>query len=319
MGHGSGARVEPLAWGGWAEAYRLSNGEAELVVVPAVSRVLRYGLVGGANVLWQNPAVAGRAPVREQWTNYGGSKTWIWPEHEWPTRAGSAWPPPTDLPDTIASTVEVRGATLRLATAPHPGFGLALLRELRLADSGTRVEIRSELRRHGGDEFPVAAWTVTQVPADGALFARLVTGSRLADGYKACFGRFAAVTREGEREGEDVLVVERQGAEYAKIGMDADLLAWQRDDLLFVERSRDRETPLAAFAPGDRAQVYSHFDGDPNLPEGVSYVELEHTSPMRAPLVGEGVSLETTWELVPLGRGERSRSAVAARLRATGR
>ncbi len=316
MSEGSGARIERLPWGGWDEAYRLSNGEAELVVVPAVSRVLHYGLAGGENVLWHNAAVGGHVPGKEQWTNYGGSKTWVWPEHEWPTRAGSAWPPPTDLPDTIRSAVEVQGgATLVLTTPPHPGFGLSLMRRMRLADSGTRVEIRSELRKHGGAEFPVAAWTVTQVPADGALFARLSPGSRLAEGYKAYFGSFATVTREAE----DVLLIERQSAEYAKIGMDADLLAWRRGELLFVEQASDRETPLAAFALGDRAQIYSHFDADPNLPMGVSYVELEFTSPMRAPRVGDSVTLETSWELLRLDAGERGRAAVAARLRTLGR
>jgi hypothetical protein len=307
------ARIERFAWGGWAEAYRLSNGDAALVVVPAVSRILHYGFAGGENLLWQNASVAGRPPDAEQWTNYGGSKTWIWPDHEWPTRTGSAWPPPTDLPSTIGSTAEVRGeGVLRLTSSPIPGFGLTLVRDVRLADSGTRVEIRSEIRKDGGVEFAIAAWTVTQMPADGALFARLMKGSRLADGYKSYFGSFAAVTHEGP----EVLVIERRSAEYAKIGMDADLLAWQRGELLFVERPADRDTSLAAFALGDRAQIYSHLDADPNLPPGVSYVEMELTSPMSAPRLGESVTLETSWEILRLGPGETARAAVAAKLRA---
>jgi hypothetical protein len=309
----SAAKIERLAWGGWAEAYRLSNGDAELVVVPAVSRLLHYGFAGGANLLWQNAAVAGRPPGVEQWTNYGGSKTWIWPEHEWPTRTGSAWPPPTDLPDTIGSTAEIRDdGTLRLTSSPIRRFGLTLVRDLRLADSGTRLEIRSEIRKDSGASFPIAVWTVTQMPADGALFARLMSGSRLADGYKSYFGSFAAVTHEGP----DVLVIERQSAEYAKIGMDADLLAWQRGDVLFVERSAGRDVPLAEYALGDRAQIYSHFDADPNLPPGVSYVEMELTSPMRASRIGESVTLETSWELLRLEPGQTARAAVAAKLRA---
>jgi hypothetical protein len=303
-------RIERCAWAGWAEAFRLSNGEAELVVVPAVSRILHYGLAGGPNLLWLNSSVAGRPPGAEQWTNYGGSKTWIWPEHEWTTRRGSAWPPPTDLPDTIASAAEIRGeGFLRLTSSPIPGFGLTLVREVRLAEAGTRVAIRSELKKGGGASFPIAAWTVTQMPADGALFARLAKGSRLAEGFKSYFGSFAAVTREGA----SVLAIERRRDEYAKIGMDADLLAWQRGDLLFVERPA-AATPTTDFTLGDRAQIYSHFDADPALPAGVSYVELELTSPMSAPPLGESVALETSWELLRLGPGETSRAAVAARL-----
>ena len=311
MPKGSPAKIDRRAWAGWAEAIRLSNAEVELVVVPAVSRILHYGLAGGPNLLWQNASVAGRPPSAGQWTNYGGSKTWIWPEHEWTKRSGGPWPPPTDLPGTIASTAEIRGeGVVRLTSPPIPGFGLTLVRDVRLADSGTRVEIRSEIRKHGGDRVAIAAWTVTQVLADGALFARLMKGSRLAEGHKSYFGSFAAVTPEGP----DVLVIERQSAEYAKIGMDADLLAWQRGDLLFVERSSGDEE-ITRFAVGDRAQIYSHFDADPGLPPGVSYVELELTSPMSAPRPGEGVTLDTSWEILRLGPGQTTQAAVAAKLR----
>jgi hypothetical protein len=304
-------RIERCAWAGWPEAFRLSNGAAELVVVPAVSRILHYGPAGGPNLLWLNSSVAGRPPGAEQWTNYGGSKTWIWPEHEWTTRRGSAWPPPTDLPDTIASTAEIRGdGCLRLTSSLIPGFGLTLVREVRLAETGTQVAIRSELRKDGAASFPIAAWTVTQVPADGALFARLAKGSRLAEGFKAYFGSFAAVTREAGC----VLAIERRSDAYAKIGMDADLLAWQRGEWLFVERPAGAETPTTDFALGDRAQIYSHFDADPALPAGVSYVELELTSPMSAPSLGESVTLETSWELLRLGPVERSCAAIAAQL-----
>jgi hypothetical protein len=305
-------RIDRCAWGGWTEAFRLSNGEAEVVVVPAVSRVLHYGLAGGPNLLWQNTLVTGRPPATGQWTNYGGSKTWVWPESEWTKRNAGVWFPPTDRPGTIASTAEIReGGALRLVSPLVPDFGLTVVRDVRLADVGTRVEIRSEIRKDGGEEYPIAAWTVTQVPADAALFARLVEGSRLADGFKAYFGSFASVTREGA----NVLAIERRSSEYAKIGMDGDLLAWQRGDVLFVERSHGTHAPLTRFAVGDRAQVYSHFDADPALPSGVSYVELELTSAMSSPRLGESVTLETSWQILHLAPGETTRAAVAAKLR----
>jgi hypothetical protein len=166
------------------------------------------------------------------------------------------------------------------------------------------------MKKESGASFPIAAWTVTQMPADGALFARLAKGSRLAEGFKTYFGSFAAVTHEGP----EVLAIERRRSEYAKIGMDADLLAWQRDELLFVERPAGVAAPITEHALGDAAQVYSHFDADPALPVGVSYVEMELTSPMRAPSLGDSVTLETSWELLRLGPGQTSRAAVAAQL-----
>ncbi len=304
--------IERVAWGGWPDAYRLSNGEAELVAVPAVSRILSYGFLGGSNLLWRNAQVAGRAPVAGEWTNYGGSKTWLWPQDDWPARTGSAWPPPTDLPGTIACSAEVRGGRTLLLTSPAiSGYGVVLVREIRLEDSGTRVHVTSELRKIGDGDFALAAWTVTQMPADGALFARLMAGSRLPGGYRTHFGSFAAVREQGA----GVLVIERRHDQAAKLGMDADMLAWQRGDVLLVERPSDATAAPAAFAPGDRAQVYSHPDGDRTLPPGVAYVELELTSPLASLHAGESVTLETSLEIVRLLPDERTPAAIAEKLR----
>jgi hypothetical protein len=47
---GSAARsattVERITYKGWSDAYRLTNGTADLVVAPSVARILRYGFVG---------------------------------------------------------------------------------------------------------------------------------------------------------------------------------------------------------------------------------------------------------------------------------
>jgi hypothetical protein len=188
-----------------------------------------------------------------------------------------------------------------------------IVRDIRIEDSGTRVFITSRLQKTGADAtFAMAPWTVTQMPADGHLFARLMAGSRLPKGYRTFpGGSFKSVSLEGR----DILVVERQRTTSAKIGADADLLAWQRDDTLFVERSANGNTPLSAFAVGDPGQLYSHPDGDQTLPAGVSYIEMELTAPLRTLKNGESTALETIWELVRLVPAERTPSAVAARLR----
>lgn len=308
-----GTRIERIAWGGWDEAYRLSNGEVELIVVPAVSRILHYGLVGGDNLLWRNSRVAGRVPAEGEWANYGGSKPWIWPQDDWQARTGRAWPPPTDAAATLPSAAAiVDERTLRLSSRPISGYGLTVAREIRLADHGTRVESRSSLSNTGRDTpYAVAAWTVAQLPADGTLFARLSAGARPDEGYRRYTGSFAAVSRNGR----DILVVERRPDQGGKIGMDADLLAWQRNDLLYVERCLDRKTPPAQFRTGERAQIYSHPDGDATLPPGVSYVELELTSPLRKLRAGEVVTLASSFEILRLSPEEQARDAVADKLR----
>jgi hypothetical protein len=299
---------------GWADAVFLSNGTAEVVVVPAISRVMHFGLAGQPNVLWENAWVAGQAPGQDQWSNYGGDKVWIWPQVDWPARTGTAWPPATDLPATIASAAErIDPLGVRLTSVVIPGFGVRIVREVRLAPEGTRLLLSSRIEKQEGfAAFPLAPWTVTQVPADGACYLRLLPKGRLPEGYRLHESEaFASV----EREGDDVLVIRRPTSHWAKLGADADLLAWQQGNTLLVARSEDRQAILSDFAPGDRGQVYSHPDGDKVLPPGISYLELEFTAPVRQLASGDTGTLVTVLDIRNLGEHEPSQGAVASVLR----
>lgn len=71
------ATIERTQWNGKA-ALCISNGITEAVVVPAISRVIRFGFVGGPNPLWINNT--GEYHRLGGWTNRGGSRTWLGPE-----------------------------------------------------------------------------------------------------------------------------------------------------------------------------------------------------------------------------------------------
>ena len=45
-------QLQRVQYGPFDEAYRLSNGTVEVVVVPALGRIMRYGYIGQRNVLW---------------------------------------------------------------------------------------------------------------------------------------------------------------------------------------------------------------------------------------------------------------------------
>src|SRR5438105_716976 len=55
----AGVAVERVDYHGWPGCFRLTNGTVDVVVVPQIGRVMRYGPVGGPNLLWENPALPG--------------------------------------------------------------------------------------------------------------------------------------------------------------------------------------------------------------------------------------------------------------------
>src|SRR5256885_1844661 len=78
------ASVEPHH--GWPDALVLSNGKVEVVVVPAIGRIMQFRFAGEDGVFWENSALFGKVhePKPRAWINFGGDKTWPAPEAAWP-------------------------------------------------------------------------------------------------------------------------------------------------------------------------------------------------------------------------------------------
>jgi len=272
-------------------ALRLDNGTVELVVVPGIARIVRYGLIGGANALWE-PAVA---PAPGGWANHGGDRLWPWPQRDWPAWIGTAWPPPAGFDQPHTSEL-VDGRTLRLVSPVFAAYGLRAVREISLGDA-TEVVIRNRLERVAVPtavaDLPVAVWSISQVPLPQSAGGNRVAGSTLRVGYVAM--------REPLWPGlavDALQVVVPRGpfAQPGKIGLDADRL-WcvQADGMRFEQDCQGG--PLSAYQPGERAQIYRDADAaDP----AAGCLELEFTSPTRRLAIGEAVETVVHWRLIPL-------------------
>src|SRR5260221_770941 len=68
--------VEQITYNGWPNSWRVRNSACQLVVVPAVSRVIRFSLAGGPNGLWEKPELACQPFPADDgtWHNIGGCK-----------------------------------------------------------------------------------------------------------------------------------------------------------------------------------------------------------------------------------------------------
>lgn len=310
-------RVQPIPYAGWRDALRLDNGTVELVIVPSIARIMRYAFVGGGpNVLWDNPTTRGQAVRVGDWPNIGGDKVWPWPQDEWPRRQGRAWPPPSASDQAPHRAEIVAPGTVRLTSPVLAGYGLRIVRDVRLGPPGTtQVTLRSRFEKvRGGADFPVAVWSITQVQVPELVIARLLPGSPLPNGYKM----LAPDPWKSIRTAQNgFLVAERPTATSAKIGLDADLLAGVRDGQLFTLRTL-ATPPLGAVTPGERAQIYSQPDNESDRARGITpYIEMELTGPLKI-LRGAGESsptLDMEWQLRRLRPGETDLRSVTALLR----
>jgi len=76
----SHATCQPIAYGGWPNCVRLSDGRTELIITTDVGpRIIRYSFAGGNNLLKE---FAGQMGTRggKNWRSYGGHRLWIAPE-----------------------------------------------------------------------------------------------------------------------------------------------------------------------------------------------------------------------------------------------
>ena len=166
---GCAARVpvtRPFAYEGWPDAYRLSNGVVDVVVVPAIGRVVRYGYVGGENLLWDNSALHGRLAATRpgQWANFGGEKIYPWPQDDWSTRFGHDWPPPPGTDPVAYRASILADGSLHLVSDVLPAFGVRIVRDLRLSPSGSKLELTTTFEQVDPPDadWPIAVWSVAQ-------------------------------------------------------------------------------------------------------------------------------------------------------------
>lgn len=149
--------IEKIDYRGWPNSYRISNGEVEAVVTSDVGpRIMRFGFTGGQNFFREFEDQLGRSGEPE-WQPRGGHRLWIAPEDEVRSYA----------PDNGAIDIAVTTAGL-IATAPaEPLTGLEKQIEIRMAASGTKVEVVHRIRNAGDEPYRLAPWALSMMARDG--------------------------------------------------------------------------------------------------------------------------------------------------------
>jgi hypothetical protein len=163
--------IERVAWGGWPNCRRISNGEVELIVTGDIGpRIMRYGFVGGQNFFKVFEDQAGKSGEPE-WQFRGGHRVWLAPEHIERTYA----------PDNSPVEIEVADGVLTATQQVEPSTGLQKQLMIRLADRGTHVEVVHRMKNTLPSAVEVSVWALTMMASGGTAVTGFPPRSSHAD------------------------------------------------------------------------------------------------------------------------------------------
>jgi len=176
-----GTHVDIVAYRGWSKAYRISNGVADVVIVPSIGRIMSYSLTGHPETdpIWNNPDELAKSPSTKDWVNFGGDKVWPNPQNDWEKhgKLKGNWPPDTAF-DSGPSKVTLIPMGVRLTNPLSSNFNLQLTRDIVLRPGQSNVTITDTFRRPKSDptheaRIPLGLWNVTQTRSDGTIYLPL--------------------------------------------------------------------------------------------------------------------------------------------------
>jgi len=270
----------------WKEAVILTNGVAEVIVVPAIGRVIQFHFAGEEPVLWENRALDGKPVAKDEknWTNFGGDKSWPSPQAEWPKLIGRGWPPPFTF-DQVSMTATIRDSVVALVTPVDPQYGIRERREIRLDDSLPVMQITTTYEKVTGDPVKVGIGVITQLRDPQRAFMVLPEKSQFPKGYV----HLQFDLPENLRVKDGLVALTRGRKIESQIGSDASTLIWM--DEKYVLRIDSPRVEGAEYADqGSSAIIYTGADPFP-------YVELETFGPLSTMKVGDKIQRTNTYTL----------------------
>ena len=159
MGVSAAVKVEKVAYKGWQNCYRVSNGEIEAIVTSDVGpRVIRFGFVGGQNLFKEYADQLGKSG-EAAFQLRGGSRVWKAPED----------PVATWAPDNVPVAIKVTPTGL-IATAPvEPLTKLQKEIEISMEATGTKVTVSNRITNHGLFALEFSPWVLTMMAQGGMV------------------------------------------------------------------------------------------------------------------------------------------------------
>ena len=155
--------IKKVAYRGWPNCCRISNGKIELIVTTDVGpRVIRFGFIGGQNLFKEYGSFLGKRGGR-QWVNYGGHRLWHAPEDQKRTYS----------PDNSPVVVKQGAGQVRFIQDVEVGTGIQKEIEIKLAPNRAQVELVHRLRNTGVWPIELAPWALSMMAPGGTVIIPL--------------------------------------------------------------------------------------------------------------------------------------------------
>jgi hypothetical protein len=276
--------IQRVGYHRWPSCYRLTNGKVDLVYVPQIGRIMRFGRVGGPNMLWENSSLAGITSNQSKpgvWANYGGDKLWPAPQSLW------GWPPDPAI-DGASYKVSIDGTTLVVASETSSKSGVRFKRRITMDSSGTTVHIENAMTTTATHGQELAVWEIAQTDDPDTVVVPIQKTTEMPDGWAAYEDKPVAPGSVEIRGNE--LIIHRSKTTGFKLGSGSEAGFLQAVKVgetfsMFAEKSIGRYPDGGKFL-----EIYASADP-------LKYVELEITGPLTATEPGQTARLDVTWRI----------------------
>lgn len=150
-------KLEKIAFAGWKNCYRLSNGIVDLVLTTDVGpRIIRFGFEKDDNEFTIFDDTAGETGG-DEWRPYGGHRLWHAPESKLRTYYPDNWP----------VTFEEKEDHIRLVQEPEPTTGIQKEIHIRLYPKDPFVIVTHRMRNTNLWAVQLAIWAISIMAPGG--------------------------------------------------------------------------------------------------------------------------------------------------------
>lgn len=257
--------VRRAAYHGWPDAVIIDNGKVEVIIVPAIGRVMQFRFAGESEgPFWENRELDGRKPdpSSKNWMNFGGDKPWPAPDSDWGKVTPRVWPPPAAF-DAMPSKVILKADGVTMISAIDPHYGIRVTRHVRLEPADSVMTISTFYEKVNGQPVKAGIWIITQLREPAGVYLPVSQYSLFPGGCNL----HNKVPPPSLKVSDGMISLLRDPHSDFKIGSDAGTLLWVGGTCALridVPRIPQAEYP----DNGCSAKVYTNRDP-------LQYVELE--------------------------------------------